>query len=127
MTLINIECEFSKQVWKEVKTKGRVFGRGHDLNSVVLQLADEGNKNNIWCIVDKLILAATVYFLWNERNKRMFQDSRRTVDEVISVIYKYMEDVLQSLRVKKSRAVLMVANMWKLKWDNERLVPTIML
>ena len=109
------------------ENKRKIFGRVHDLNSVVLQLADEGNKNNIWCIVDKLILAATVYFLWNERNKRMFQDSRRTVDEVISVIYKYMEDVLQSLRVKKSRAVLMVANMWKLKWDNERLVPTIML
>ena len=54
--------------------------------------------------MNKLILAATVYFLWNERNKRIFQDSKRTKDAVISVIKKYMEDILQSLRVKEIKS-----------------------
>ena len=95
------------------------------LENVVSYIADGGNKNNIWNIVNKLIVAATVYYLWNERNKRSFQSLRRSEEEVITVINKYMEAVLQSLRVKKSNAVLMVANVWNLKWDKGKLVSTL--
>lgn len=119
------ECEFSDKVWKEMKAKGKFMESCHDLNSVVCYIANGGNKNNIWSIVNKIITAAVVYFLWNERNKRMFQDSKRDVDEVISVINRYVESVLQSIRVKKSRAVLMVARSWNLTWEKERLVPAI--
>lgn len=117
------ECGFSEKVWKEVRNKGSLIGGCHDLNSVINVIADGGNKNNIWSVVNKLLIAATVYFLWNERNKRMFQNVKRNEEEVISVIYKYMEDALQSLRVKRSSAVLKVANIWKMEVVKNKMVP----
>ena len=101
------------------------MGGCNDLNSVVAYIADGGNKSNIWNTVNKLISAPTVYYLWNERNKRMFQDTKRTEEEVIVVIIKYMEDALQSLRVKKSIVVKLVAEIWNLKWEKDKLVPVI--
>lgn len=119
------DCVFSTKVWKEVKSKGRFIRNCQDLNSVVAYIADGGNKNSVWHIMNKLIVAATVYFVWNERNKRNFQNIRRTEDEVIAVINNYMEDVLQRLKVKRSKAVLILAKIWKLTWDKGKLVRTI--
>jgi hypothetical protein len=34
----------------------------------------------------KLTLSATVYFIWQERNFRLFQKRRRSVDEVVKDI-----------------------------------------
>jgi hypothetical protein len=36
--------------------------------------------------IQKLTLSASVYFIWQERNFRLFRKRRRTVDEVVKVI-----------------------------------------
>ena len=120
------ECVFSAKVWKEVKCKGRFIGNCAYLDNVVSFIADNGNKSNIWSIVNRLIVAASVYTLWSERNKRSFQNIRRTEEEIIALINKYMEDVLQTLSVKRSNAMMMVANRWNLVWEKGKLVPALL-
>ena len=110
-----------------MKSKGRFASNCPDLEAVVNYIANGGNKSSIWNIVNKLLTASTIYTFWNERNKRNFQDIRRNDIEVIAIIYKYIEDVLQNLNVKKSSAVFMAANMWNLRWEKGKLVPVQLL
>ncbi|GJR86979.1 ribonuclease H-like domain-containing protein [Tanacetum coccineum] len=48
----------------------------------------------------------SVYYIWQERNKRLFQDEKRTIDELSKGIEKNIESMLKSLTVKKSTAIL---------------------
>nr|GEU82731.1 hypothetical protein [Tanacetum cinerariifolium] len=91
------KCPYAAQVWKEVSMKGR-FGRDcKTLKSVVINLAAQKSKNNIWHIVNKVIMCETVYFIWIERSKRIFKDESRTVEKLAKNIMKYMNDMLMNL------------------------------
>ncbi|GJV02632.1 RNA-directed DNA polymerase, eukaryota, reverse transcriptase zinc-binding domain protein [Tanacetum coccineum] len=50
-------------------------------------------------------IAIHVYFLWNERNKRIFKDESRKSEELIKDIQRNMVDMIMSLKVKNSGAV----------------------
>ncbi|GKC67988.1 hypothetical protein Tco_1100586 [Tanacetum coccineum] len=62
-------------------------------------------KSTIWQVIDKLIISSSVYHIWNERNKRIFQNCNRTVEELVMIITRNIEEMMMSLRVKKSKAV----------------------
>ncbi|GJR64403.1 ankyrin repeat-containing domain, PGG domain protein [Tanacetum coccineum] len=86
-----------------------------------MESIDHGSKDEVKKVLDRLIVAATVYYLWQERNFRMFRNERRTADEVYKIIVNNVKDKLMSLRMKKSKAVLTVAANWGLRWVNMQL------
>ncbi|GJY37591.1 RNA-directed DNA polymerase, eukaryota, reverse transcriptase zinc-binding domain protein [Tanacetum coccineum] len=116
-------CHYSAKVWKEMRSKGNISSDCKSLESTVGRLATKRLKNNIWKIMNKLILSAPVYFVWNERNRRIFKDEARSVEELVIVIKKHMTDMLMSLNVKSSGALVMVAKTWGLALGKGRLVP----
>ncbi|GKE36720.1 RNA-directed DNA polymerase, eukaryota, reverse transcriptase zinc-binding domain protein, partial [Tanacetum coccineum] len=63
------------------------------------------NRPLFYGLQSKLILSTTVYFLWNERNKRIFKDESRKSEELIKDIQRNMVDMIMSLKVKNSGAV----------------------
>ncbi|GJZ52647.1 hypothetical protein Tco_0607162 [Tanacetum coccineum] len=78
----HFSCPYSAIVWKEMKSKGSVAHDCHNLENIVERLAARRLKNNICQIVNKLILSATVYYVWNERNKRIFMKEAKTSKEL---------------------------------------------
>ncbi|GJV06165.1 putative reverse transcriptase domain-containing protein [Tanacetum coccineum] len=44
------------------------------------------NNINIWIVVKKLVFAATIYFIWQERNMRHFQEKKRKWKDLWKVI-----------------------------------------
>nr|GEU49936.1 zinc finger, CCHC-type [Tanacetum cinerariifolium] len=50
-------------------------------------LAGKRGKNNIVNVVNELILADVVYFIWQERNFRMFKDESKNEDVMFNLIY----------------------------------------
>ncbi|GKE07894.1 RNA-directed DNA polymerase, eukaryota, reverse transcriptase zinc-binding domain protein [Tanacetum coccineum] len=116
------DCQYSTKVWQHMRSKGRFSSNHLNLKRVVEWLATKKGRNNIWLILNKLILAATVYFLWIERNKRIFKDEARKSDELITIIKRHMVDMLMSLTVKSSRAVVQAARIWDLTIEKDRLV-----
>ncbi|GKB48717.1 RNA-directed DNA polymerase, eukaryota, reverse transcriptase zinc-binding domain protein, partial [Tanacetum coccineum] len=93
----NKELEYSTKVvwnwdvWKKIQVKGNINWRNFKLQTV------------------------------NERNRRCFQNSSRTTDELIRGIENNVVDMLKSLKLKKSANVLVIANKWGLKWDKNKL------
>ena len=64
-------------------------------------LANTQAKNSIWKIINRVSLAASVYFIWRERNARIFKKETRTVVQVIQSINENVKLRLMSLKVKK--------------------------
>ncbi|GJW14525.1 RNA-directed DNA polymerase, eukaryota, reverse transcriptase zinc-binding domain protein [Tanacetum coccineum] len=119
------DCPFSLGVWKRIQTKSSSCRSGHNMNNIVTMLGNQIFRNNIHQFVDRLILFASVYYIWNERNKRMFQKCSRTEEDLARCIENNVGYMLKCLKVKKSSAILTVAKRWGLKWDKGYLLAEI--
>nr|XP_043625440.1 uncharacterized protein LOC122596860 [Erigeron canadensis] len=93
-----------------------------NLQELVNVIAKNRVQNNIVVAVNKLLLAATVYFIWQERNRRVFNKEERSEVLVCRLINETIKYKLMSLSVKKSWTVDLVAKRWNLTWSNNVLV-----
>ncbi|KAL8255425.1 hypothetical protein R6Q59_033646 [Mikania micrantha] len=111
------ECEEPARIWQQVsgRTKwGHITGEwGQRLEELCRTI----NNNSIWSIVNRLVFAATVYYIWQERNLRQFENCNRPVEDLSSLILETVRLRILSLRVKRSSAAMQV---WK-HWDIGRL------
>ncbi|GJV89903.1 hypothetical protein Tco_1533841 [Tanacetum coccineum] len=64
-------------------------------------------------IVAKLLFSATVYFVWQERNNRLFNKKSRSVDQVFEIIFSTTRLKLMTLKFKDSTFV----DRMKIKWN----------
>ncbi|PWA62510.1 hypothetical protein CTI12_AA360790 [Artemisia annua] len=94
------------------------MNRKHDLLAGCRYIADKQVKNNFGWAMDKLILAASVYFIWQERNRRLFTGVSRNVESVINCIKDSVKTRLLALKVKKSTKSQRTASKWGLKWSS---------
>nr|GEW68517.1 reverse transcriptase domain-containing protein [Tanacetum cinerariifolium] len=95
--------------------KSSLCRSGHSMQNIVRVLATKSFKNNINQIADGLSLCASVRYIWNEINKRMFQNSSRIEDELAGCIESNVGDMMKCLMFKKSSVVLTIAKRWVLK------------
>ncbi|GJR19030.1 putative reverse transcriptase domain, reverse transcriptase zinc-binding domain protein [Tanacetum coccineum] len=65
-------------------------------------------------VISKLVLAASAYFIWQERNERLFKGNKRTVSQVNECIMSAIRLKLMSCRFKKSKVGLDLMQCWKL-------------
>ncbi|GJS68940.1 hypothetical protein Tco_0683505 [Tanacetum coccineum] len=72
--------------------------------------------------VGKLCLAASAYYIWNERNSRLFKKSKRSVLEVVDCIMSSVRLKLLTCRFKKSKDAVMFSRVWELPLSNLKSV-----
>ncbi|GKF73072.1 RNA-directed DNA polymerase, eukaryota, reverse transcriptase zinc-binding domain protein [Tanacetum coccineum] len=116
------KCEFDLKVWKEMLKKSSNLQGMTSLVEIVNIISNGRNKNNIGMVVNKLMLAATVYFLWQERNQRAFINESRSEEIVCKIIIEQVRNKLLSLKIKKSSNVIKEAKKWNLQWKNMSLI-----
>ncbi|XP_071699770.1 uncharacterized protein [Rutidosis leptorrhynchoides] len=64
-------------------------------------------------VVPKIVFAATVYFIWQERNSRLFGGKARSVDQMFEIIFSTVRMKLLSLKFKESYNVRVMKDNWK--------------
>ncbi|GKC46889.1 hypothetical protein Tco_1064611 [Tanacetum coccineum] len=84
------------------------------IDSILLDIAPFAKRKSSRSIIAKLVVAASSYFIWQERNNRMFKKSKRSQDQVVDCILNAVRLKLMSCKWKKSKAVLDVASLWNL-------------
>ncbi|PWA79019.1 ATPase, F1/V1/A1 complex, alpha/beta subunit, Zinc knuckle CX2CX4HX4C [Artemisia annua] len=89
--------DFKKRIDKET-----LPNRWEDVIQYMIKLKCNQSINSI---LRRIGLAACVYFIWNERNRRIFGNEKRVVDELIKTIVNHLRLKLSSLHVKKSAQV----------------------
>nr|GEV98206.1 hypothetical protein [Tanacetum cinerariifolium] len=74
-------------------------------------------------VVAKLVFAASSYFIWQERNNRLFMKTTRTWDQVINIIKSTVRLKLLTCKFKKTKNVQMIIHLWKLPTSLIRSFP----
>ena len=66
-------------------------------------------------IIARIVLAATTYFLWMERNMRLFKKKFSTADQIVQAIYSIVRLKLVTFKFKKmTTRSLLLLDRWKL-------------
>ncbi|PWA65993.1 FAR1 DNA binding domain, Zinc finger, SWIM-type, MULE transposase domain, FHY3/FAR1 family [Artemisia annua] len=72
------------------------------------------NGNNGTASGKRLVFGAAVYYIWQERNLRLFQKKFRSEEAVFKIIVDIVRHKLLSLRIKRSVESVKAADIWKI-------------
>ncbi|GJR75133.1 RNA-directed DNA polymerase, eukaryota, reverse transcriptase zinc-binding domain protein [Tanacetum coccineum] len=110
--------EYSKRVWGTVAGKMNLKKTDYIWEDIVQDMIGKKNGNNIWSVVRRISLAAVVYYIWQERNHRIFRGEKSDANGLIDTITETIKLKLMNLRVKESSEVRKVAEMWDIQFKN---------
>nr|GEX46447.1 hypothetical protein [Tanacetum cinerariifolium] len=97
------ERSFSQQIWNHMKSYAGLSTSSPLLSHIISIVTPIANRKSSRSVIAKLVMAATTYVVWQERNARLFKNSKRSVNQVIEVIFSSIRLKLLSCRFKKSK------------------------
>ncbi|GJU37560.1 reverse transcriptase domain, reverse transcriptase zinc-binding domain protein, partial [Tanacetum coccineum] len=62
------ECSFSQQVWNQIKLYARMNTLPPIFSQIMAYVSPFASRKSSKSVVTKLVIAATAYFIWQERN-----------------------------------------------------------
>ncbi|GJV74780.1 hypothetical protein Tco_1506364 [Tanacetum coccineum] len=111
-----------KQAWKDsyaermrINWKDMVWKYSMNWQTVIDEMSKLKRSKNMWCIVSKLVCGAAVYYLWYERNSRLFGGTKKTEDAICLEAVDTIRLNLVNRKVKESAAFRNVEDHWEIK------------
>ncbi|GJY44437.1 reverse transcriptase zinc-binding domain-containing protein [Tanacetum coccineum] len=97
-------CAYSKSIWDDMQM---LLNRrlSHNWNNMIDESTRMATNNNIWSIMRRLVIGAVVYYIWQERNERLFKKQKRDVKILVQLVTETIKIRMMSFRVKESNAV----------------------
>ncbi|GKA41820.1 reverse transcriptase domain, reverse transcriptase zinc-binding domain protein [Tanacetum coccineum] len=105
-------CPLSSQVWSKVKVKANMHNNSCSMDDIVNWLSPFAKKKSGMGIVAKLVLAASTYFIWQERNSRLFKKNKRSQAQVEDLILATVRLKLLTFSFKKSSRMEALLTTW---------------
>ena len=87
------------------------------LEDITTQLTLISSKRSLVSVVSRLVFAASCYFIWQERNKRIYSNDTRKEEQVCEAIFETVRLKLVSLRFKRTTSVMKSLQVWKIPVD----------
>ncbi|XP_022040987.1 uncharacterized protein LOC110943552 [Helianthus annuus] len=109
------ECEFSSQVWFMVRSKVGMDMVSAKWNDIVVCLRDRAKSKSVSDYVTRLLVAASAYFIWQERNARLFKNQMRPPEAVRDIIIQQVRYKLMGAKLKDCANVRRVLGDWDIK------------
>nr|GEY61579.1 hypothetical protein [Tanacetum cinerariifolium] len=98
----------ARSVWDHLKRLTGIPNIPSDLDAIVDFLSPMAKPRSARSVIWKLVFAASCYFIWQERNKRLFMKKKRSQYHVIDVIKSTVRLKLLSCRFKRTKHVQML-------------------
>ncbi|GKB51886.1 reverse transcriptase zinc-binding domain-containing protein [Tanacetum coccineum] len=108
------KCSYSSKVWALIRGLVGVDVVLLVLDNILAWFQPMGNKRTIQNIVGKILFAAASYFIWLERNNRLFKNNRRTPEELRDAIVVTVRLKLTTFRFKNNAKVHSLISLWKM-------------
>ncbi|GJW52643.1 hypothetical protein Tco_0096728 [Tanacetum coccineum] len=108
------ECPFSQVVWSHMKVYAGLDASAHDLYLIISNFLPLAKRKTSRSVIAKLVVSASAYFLWQERNGRLFKKHKRYSTQIIECITTAVRLKLLSCRFKKSKDGVRFAQIWDL-------------
>nr|GEX16298.1 hypothetical protein [Tanacetum cinerariifolium] len=81
------ECSFSQLIWDHMKDFAGLNNLSPRFSHIMSIITSFANRKTTRCVIAKMVLAASAYFIWQERNGRLFRNNKRMVKQVIDFIF----------------------------------------
>ncbi|GJT90405.1 DUF4219 domain-containing protein [Tanacetum coccineum] len=108
------ECSYSSKVWTLIRGLVGMDAVPPVLDNISAWFQPMGNKRTIQNIVGKILFATASYFIWLERNNRLFKNNRRTSEELRDAIVVTVRLKLTTFRFKNKAKVHSLFSLWKM-------------
>ncbi|XP_022019374.1 uncharacterized protein LOC110944750 [Helianthus annuus] len=106
------ECKFSEQVWKSVRDKTDMFDVDPKWVSIIGWLMTRIRSKKASFYVARLLVGATAYTIWQERNARLFKNQTRPPEAICEVILKTVRYKLMGVKFKPCANVKSLLGKW---------------
>ncbi|GJY25397.1 putative RNA-directed DNA polymerase, eukaryota, reverse transcriptase zinc-binding domain protein [Tanacetum coccineum] len=113
-THLFFECQFSAQVWTSIRHLAGMDVVPARLEDVVSFLQPIAHQRTVISIIGRLLLAATAYYIWDERNKRVFKQVKRSWADIRDIIITTVRLKLFTLKFKNKERVIKLLAEWKM-------------
>ncbi|PWA87733.1 reverse transcriptase domain, Reverse transcriptase zinc-binding domain protein [Artemisia annua] len=107
------ECAYSFQVWKVVKEKAGIASMPTKWDDIIERMIRVKHDKTIRNVLLRISLAACVYFIWCERNRRLFAKEKIDNKELTVNVINHIRLKLSSLIVRKSAQTTEVSKEWE--------------
>nr|GEU74353.1 reverse transcriptase domain, reverse transcriptase zinc-binding domain protein [Tanacetum cinerariifolium] len=109
------ECAFSSHVWSKVRVLGGMDSIPPRIIDVTNFINPISKSNTTVSILSRRVLAATSYYVWLERNGRLFKKKTLTSDQIVDVIISMVRLKLVAFKFKKmSTRSRLLLDQWKI-------------
>ncbi|GJS32608.1 reverse transcriptase zinc-binding domain-containing protein [Tanacetum coccineum] len=108
------ECSFSSKVWCYVRRLAELDSVPPLMHLIVIRLLSISTKRTTRSIIGRLVLAATSYFIWLERNNRLFKNTRKSPEDIRDMVMTTVRLKLLSFRFKHTSRVQELLAKWNM-------------
>ncbi|GJZ94536.1 hypothetical protein Tco_0666739 [Tanacetum coccineum] len=108
------EYVFSLQVWNHMKIYVGTPRVAASLNAVIDHIIPMSKKKTTRSVIAKLVFVTSTYFVWQERNYRLFKNRKRSPNQIIDCIKITVRLKLLTCRFKKTKTKMSFMHLWKL-------------
>ncbi|GJV15420.1 reverse transcriptase zinc-binding domain-containing protein [Tanacetum coccineum] len=108
------ECPFANGIWDRVKVYAGLAHYTPNVYVIVQALMPIMKRRTTNSVVAKLVVAAATYYVWQERNWRLFKKGKRSPDQIVECIKSSVRLKLLSCKLKKSKNGERLARLWDL-------------
>ncbi|GKA23674.1 RNA-directed DNA polymerase, eukaryota, reverse transcriptase zinc-binding domain protein [Tanacetum coccineum] len=111
------QCEYSQGIWSNLQSLMNSNINTQCWKDNVVLISKKPCLNNIWSIIRRLCLGACVYYIWQERNFRLFRDQKREWKCLLDIVCDTVKARLMGLTVRESTEVIKAAVVWNVKMN----------
>ncbi|GJX41809.1 hypothetical protein Tco_0256799 [Tanacetum coccineum] len=108
------ECPFANGIWDRVKVCAGLAHYTPNVYVIIQALMPIMKRRTTNSVVAKLVVAAATYYVWQERNWRLFKKGKRSPDQIVECIKSSVRLKLLSCKLKKSKNGERLARLWDL-------------
>ncbi|GKD77298.1 hypothetical protein Tco_1339919, partial [Tanacetum coccineum] len=98
----------------------------NDWAMVISGLVNKPVNNTIWSVVQRLVLGAATYFIWQERNIRRMEHRKISVDGLFKVVFDNVRLKLMGLKLKWTSDVIKASKIWNLPMKRDKDVVSML-
>ncbi|XP_021970148.1 uncharacterized protein LOC110865195 [Helianthus annuus] len=106
------ECSFSSKIWLMVREKAGMARVDPKWSSIIGWLKARGSSKSAALYVSKLLVGATAYVIWQERNARLFRNQTRPPDTIRDTILKTIRYKLMGAKFRQCINVTRLRDEW---------------
>nr|GEW85043.1 hypothetical protein [Tanacetum cinerariifolium] len=101
-------------VWNNIYYLARIKQEQPVLHDIVNYLQPMANNRMAFNIIGRIILAASSYYIWLERNSRIFKKVKKSPDEIKDTIMVMVRIKLLMFKFKNTAKVSQILTTWKM-------------